>query len=58
VIITAAPAERVRELSEALRLIKAKQAKGLHTNKENDDIGLVWAVGKPTGVPLFVVISV
>jgi hypothetical protein len=33
--ITAAPAERVRELSGVLRLVKAERAKGLHTN-END----------------------
>jgi hypothetical protein len=35
VIITAAPAERVRELSEVLRLFKAERAKGLHTNEED-----------------------
>lgn len=33
--LTVAPAERVRELSGVLRLVKAEQAKGLH-NKEDD----------------------
>jgi hypothetical protein len=33
--ITAAPAERVRELSGVLRLVKAERAKGLHMNEED-----------------------
>jgi hypothetical protein len=33
--LTAAPAERVRELSGVLRLVKAEQAKGLHTNEDD-----------------------
>jgi hypothetical protein len=33
--LTAVPAERVRELSGVLRLVKPERAKGLHTN--NDD---------------------
>jgi hypothetical protein len=33
--LTAAPAERVRELSGVLRLVKAERAKGLHTNEED-----------------------
>lgn len=32
---TAAPAERVRELSGVLRLVKAERAKGLHTNEDD-----------------------
>jgi hypothetical protein len=34
--LTAAPAERVRELSGVLRLVKAERATGLHTN--DDDV--------------------
>jgi hypothetical protein len=33
--LTAALAERVRELSGVLRLVKAEQAKGLHTDEED-----------------------
>jgi ribonuclease HI len=33
--LTAAPAERVRELSGVLRLVKVERAKGLHTNEED-----------------------
>lgn len=33
--LTAAPAERVRELSGVLRLVRAEPAKGLHTNEED-----------------------
>lgn len=33
--LTAAPAERVRELSGVLRLVKAERAKGLHTNEDD-----------------------
>ncbi|GAB7336447.1 hypothetical protein MBLNU13_g09741t1 [Cladosporium sp. NU13] len=33
--LTAALAERVRELSEVLRLVKAERAKGLHTNEDD-----------------------
>jgi hypothetical protein len=33
--LTAAPAERVRELSGLLRLVKAERAKGLHMNEED-----------------------
>jgi type II secretory pathway component HofQ len=33
--LKAAPAERVRELSGVLRLIKAERAKNLHTNEED-----------------------
>jgi ribonuclease HI len=32
---TTAPAERVRELSGVLRLVKAERAKGLHTNEDD-----------------------
>ena len=33
--LTAAPAERVRELSGVLRLVKAERNKGLHTNEDD-----------------------
>lgn len=33
--LTAAPTERVRELSGVLRLVKAERAKGLHTNEDD-----------------------
>ena len=33
--LTAAPAERVRELSGVLRLVKAERARGLHTNEDD-----------------------
>ena len=33
--LTAAPAERVRELSGVLRLVKAERAKGLHVNEDD-----------------------
>ncbi|KAL1581903.1 hypothetical protein WHR41_09480 [Cladosporium halotolerans] len=33
--LIAAPAERVRELSGVLRLVKAERAKGLHTNEDD-----------------------
>jgi hypothetical protein len=44
---TAAPAERVRELSGVLRLVKAERAKGLHMNEE-DICGRYyrWKMGK------------
>jgi hypothetical protein len=38
--LTAAPAERVRELSGVLRLVKAERAKNLHTNE--DDVGVKY----------------
>jgi ribonuclease HI len=33
--LTAAPAEKVRELSEVLRLVRAERAKNLHTNEDD-----------------------
>jgi hypothetical protein len=33
--LTAAPAGRVRELTGALRLVRAKRTEGLHTNEED-----------------------
>jgi len=34
-VLTAAPAERVRELSAVLRFVKAERAKNLHANEED-----------------------
>ena len=43
---TAAPAERVRELSGVLHLIKAKRAEGLHANEDGVCVrNYTWKTG-------------
>jgi hypothetical protein len=45
--LTAAPAERLRELSGVLHLVKAERAKGLHTNEEDVCMKYyTWQMGK------------